>query len=185
MKLFQRLIGGAIVLTLVGVLLWCVAPGFSVDEQLWQPVAQSAPPALKQQLSQDYAPNVPPDQTVEVGQMKLLKLQQLGSLPLYLINTRVHPVEHPNQTPTCGVGGCLFLGYVPDGNRFKPLLHQWINDFRVQGQPPVIQPVPRVLNDLPCFQVTAYNWQTRQVTPPQTLCFNGGEYVPAGEDLKR
>ena len=166
MTVFQRLIGGAIVLTLVGVLLWRVAPVLSVNEQTWQPVSQSAPPALQQQLNQDYAPNIPPDQTVEVGHMKLLKLQQPGSLPLYLINTRVHPAEHPDQTPTCGAGGCLFLGYVPDGNRFKPVLHQWINDFRVQGQPPVIQPVPRVLNDLPCFRVTIYNGQSRQMKPP-------------------
>ena len=183
MKLLRRLLYGAVSLTLIGGLIWQIAPSFS-GEQGWKTVAEAAPSALRQQLEQDYAPHVPPAQEVDVGQMHILKLQESGAFPLHLINTRVHSLEHPDQTPTCGMGGCLFLGYIPDKSKYKQVLNQLINDFQVEGAPPVIQSTRRVLNGVPCFQLTTYNPSTQRVNPNQTLCFNGKEFVQAGNEPK-
>jgi hypothetical protein len=182
--LLRRFLCITIALTLSSILCWRIAPSFSKNDPDWKPVAQVAPAKLLQQLRQDYAPHIPPNQVVEVGQMKMLTLQQPGSFPLYLINTRVYPTGHPEQTPTCGVGGCLFLGYIPDKNGFKQVLNGWINDFEVQGEPPIIQPVQRVLNQVPCFQLTTYNPRAKRMNPTQILCFNGEEFVTAGEEPK-
>lgn len=176
----KRFFVGAIALTFSSLLLWQISPGFSESQQNWRPVSQAAPPALLQQLRQDYAPNLPLDWSGDIGQMRMLKLQQPGSLPLYLINTRVYPPGRPEQTPTCGTGGCLFLGYIPQGNRYRQVLNGLINDFQVQGAPPVIQPVQRTLNNVPCFSLTAFNPRTQSASPSQVLCFNGGNFVPVG-----
>ncbi|MBD2060599.1 hypothetical protein H6F88_32155 [Oculatella sp. FACHB-28] len=180
----RRLVYSAIALILSGILFWRIAPSFST-EQGWRPVWEVAPPGLLEQLRQDYATEIPADVTVDVRQMQLLKLQQPESLPLYLINTRVYSLEHPDQTPTCGTGGCLFLGYIPGNNGFRQVLNGWINDFQVQGEPPVIGPVQRVLNHVPCFQLTTYNARTQRISPTQTLCFNGGRFVPAATQSLR
>jgi hypothetical protein len=174
---------GVILLTLLAVGVWQITPGLS-GESAWRLVAQSAPPALLQQLQQDYALHIPPNQTIDVGQMHILKLQQTGSLPLYLINTRIHPVGHPEQTPTCGIGGCLFLGYIPHKDKYQQVLNVMINDFQLKGNSPIIQPLNRVLNDVPCFQLTTSNANTGRIHPTQTLCFNGHTFVEAGEELK-
>lgn len=181
--LIKRLVYGAISLTLSGVLIWQIAPSFS-GESSWQPVSQSAPPKLLQQLQQDYAPHIPSDMTMDVGQMQMLKLQQSGSLPLYLVNTRVHTSRNQKKTPTCGFGGCLFLGYIPENSGFKQVFNGLINDFQVQGKPPVIKPISRVMNRVPCFQLTTYNSRAARINPTQTLCFNGGDFAPVGEKAK-
>jgi len=171
-------------LTLSGVLIWRIAPSFS-GETGWQPVSQIAPSGLLQRLRQDYAPHITTNTTVDVRQMRMLKLQQPGSLPLYLVNTRVHTSGNQKRTPTCGLGGCLFLGYIPDKAGFKQVFEGLINDFQVQGKPPVIQPISRVLNKVPCFQLTTYNTGTGRTNPTQTLCFNGGDFVPISEKAKQ
>jgi hypothetical protein len=175
----KRLVYGAIVVTLSGVLIWQIAPSFS-DESSWQPVSKIAPPELLRQLQQDYVPHIPSNTTVNVGQMRMLKLQQSGALPLYLVNTRVHTSENQKKTPTCGFGGCLFLGYIPDNSGFKQVFNGLINDFQVQGKPPVVKPISRVMNGVPCFQLTTYNPRTGKINPTQTLCFNGGNFTSVG-----
>lgn len=149
---------------------------------VWQRVKQAAPLKLEQQLREDYAPYQRTDIPVDIGQMQMLKLEQPGSLPLYLINTRVYPKEHPELTPTCGVGGCLTLGYIPQAGRFKQVLNRWINDFQVEGTLPVIQPINRVLNRVPCFQLSSYNTSTGQPSQTQILCFDSNEFVQAGDE---
>ena len=181
--LIRRLGYGAIALTLSGVFIWQIAPSFS-GETSWQPVSRIAPSGLLQRLRQDYAPHIPAKTAVDVGQMRMLKLQQPGSSPLYLVNTRVHTVGDQKKTPTCGFGGCLFLGYIPDHSGFKQVFEGLINDFQVQGKPPVIQPISRVVNKVPCFQLTTYNSRTQKTNPTQTLCFNGGNFTPVGEKTK-
>lgn len=171
-------------LTLSGVLIWRIAPSFS-GETNWQPVSQIAPSGLLQRLRQDYAPHIPANTAVDVGQMRMLKLQQPGSLPLYLVNTRVHTSGNQERTPTCGLGGCLFLGYIPDKAGFKQIFEGLVNDFQVQGKPPFIQPISRVMNKVPCLQLTTYNARTRRTNSTQTLCFNGGDFVPVGEKAKQ
>ena len=181
----KRLLPGLVAIVLLGLVYLGVTPALSKPQGTWQRVEQAAPTKLLQQLRQDYAPYLRSDTPVDVGQMQMLKLQQPNSLPLYLINTRVHPKGQPEQTPTCGIGGCLFLGYLPDRDGFKPVLNRWINDFRVQGTPPVVQPTGRVLNGVPCFQLTPYNSRTQKPDPTQILCFNGKDFVPAGEESKQ
>jgi hypothetical protein len=181
--LIRRLGYGAIALTLSGVFIWQIAPSFS-GETSWQPVSRIAPSGLLQRLRQDYAPHIPANTTVDVGQMRMLKLQQPGSSPLYLVNTRVHTVGNQKKTPTCGFGGCLFLGYIPDHSGFKQVFEGLINDFQVQRKPPVIQPISRVMNKVPCFQLTTYNARTQKTNPTQTLCFNDGNFTPVGEKTK-
>ncbi|MBN8564211.1 MAG: hypothetical protein J0L70_27130 [Leptolyngbya sp. UWPOB_LEPTO1] len=179
----KRLVYGAIVVTLSGVLIWQIAPSFS-NESSWQPASQIAPPGLLQRLQQDYAPHIPSNATVDVRQMQMLKLQQSGSLPLYLVNTRIHTSGNQKKTPTCGFGGCLFLGYIPDNSSFKQVFNGLINDFQVQGKPPVIKPIARTMNRVPCFQLTTYNPRTGKSNPTQTLCFNGGDFTPVGGKVK-
>lgn len=182
--LIRRLGYGAIVLTLSGVLIWRIAPSFS-GETGWQPVSRIAPPELLQRLRQDYMPHIPANTNVDVGQMRMLKLQQPGSLPLYLVNTRVQTSANPRKTPTCGLGGCLFLGYIPDKAGFMQVFEGLINDFQVQGNPPFIQPISRVMNKVPCLQLTTHNARAGRTNPTQTLCFNGGDFVPVGEKAKQ
>ena len=181
----KRLFSALMVIVLLGLVYLGVTPALSKPQGTWQRVEEAAPTKLLQQLRQDYVPYLRSDTPVEMGQMQMLKLQQPNSLPLYLINTRVHPKERPEQAPTCGVGGCLFLGYLPDKDGFKPVLKQWINDFRVQGAPPVIQLSERVLNQVSCFRLTPYNSRTQRPAPTQILCFNGKDFVPAGEESKQ
>lgn len=181
--LIRRLGYGAIALTLSGFLIWRIAPGFS-GEVSWQPVSQIAPPGLLQRLRQDYAPHIPVNTSVDVGQMRMLKLQQPGSLPLYLVNTRVHPSGTQKKTPTCGFGGCLFFGYIPDKARFKQVFEGLINDLQVLGKPPLIQPSSQVMNQVPCFRLMTFNARTGKTNPTQTLCFNGGDFMPVGEKSK-
>lgn len=180
----KRLLPGLMAIVLLGLVYLGVNPALSKLDGTWQRVEQTAPTKLLQQLRQDYAPYLRSDMPVDVGQMQMLKLQQPNSLPLYLINTRAYPKGQPEQTPTCGTGGCLFLGYLPDKDGFKPVLNRWINDFRVQGAPSVIQPTERVLNQVPCFQLTTYNSRTQRTNPTQILCFNGKEFVSAGEESR-
>ncbi len=159
-----------------------IHPASSKANPVWQRVKQAAPPQLEQQLRQDYAPYKRTDTPVDIGQMQMLKLEQPGSLPLYLINTRVYPKGHSELTLTCGIGGCLTLGYIPQGERFKQVLNRWMNDFQVEGAPPVIQPIKRVLNRVPCFQLSGYSPSTGQPNQTQTLCFDGNEFVQAGDE---
>lgn len=180
----RRLGYGAIALTLSGVLIWQIAPSFS-GETGWRPVSRIAPSGLLKRLSQDYAPHIPANMAVDVGQMRMLKLQQPGSLPLYLVNTRVYMSGNQKRTPTCGLEGCLFLGYIPDKAGFKQVFEGLINDFQVQGKPPVIQPILRIVNKVSCFQLTTYNTGTGRTNPTQTLCFNGGDFVPIAERAKQ
>ncbi|KAM3092510.1 hypothetical protein ACKFKG_22095 [Phormidesmis sp. 146-35] len=179
----KRLVYGAILVTLSGVLIWQIAPSFS-GESSWQPASRIAPPKLLQQLQQDYTPHIPSNTTVDIGQMRMLKLQQSGSLPLYLVNTRVSASGNQKRTPTCGVGGCLFLGYIPHNSGFKQVFNGLINDFQVQGKPPVIKPISQVVNRVPCFQLTTYSPRTGKINPTQTLCFNGGNFAPVGEKAR-
>jgi hypothetical protein len=179
----KRLLYGAIVVTLSGVLIWQIAPSFS-GESSWQPVSRIAPPGLLQRLRQDYAPHIPSNTTVDVGQMQMLRLQQSGALPLYLVNTRVSASGNQKRTPTCGFGGCLFLGYIPNNSGFKQVFKGLINDFQVQGKPPVIKPISQVVNGVPCFQLITYNSRTGKINPTQTLCFSGGGFAPVGEKAR-
>jgi len=181
--LIRRLVFGGIALALSSVLIWQISPSFS-GETSWQPVSRIAPPGLRQRLQQDYTPHIPSNTTVDVGQMQMLKLQQRGSLPLYLVNTRVHTSGDPKRTPTCGFSGCLFLGYIPDNNGFKQVFNGLINDFQAQGQPSVIKPISQVMNRVPCFQLTVFNARTQKTNPTETLCFNGGDFVPVGKEAK-
>lgn len=159
-------------------------PALSKADPIWQRVGQAAPPKLEQQLRQDYAPYLRRDIPVDVSQMQMLKLEQQDSLPLYLINTRVHPKGHPELTPSCGMEGCLLFGYIPQERRFKRVLNRLVNDFQVEGAPPIIQSTKRVLNRVPCFELTTYSPITGRVNRTQTLCFNGNGFVVAGEESK-
>jgi len=170
----------AFVIVFSGFLLWQMKPSASSTQNGWQPIAKIAPPALLQQFRQDYTPHLPPDWQGDIGQALMLKLEQPGSLPLYLIDTGISPPGHPEQTPTCGMLGCLFLGYIPKENGYQLVLNNYINDFQVQGQPPFIQPVEQVSYNVPCFHLTTYNAATQEMNPTQILCFNGVNFVPRG-----
>lgn len=176
----KRLLPVLIAIALLGLMYVSVHPALSSSESKWLKVYQSAPTALVRQLRQDYAPYLRLDIPVDVGQMQVLKLQQPGSLPLYVINTRVHTQGKPEMTPSCGMSGCLLLGYIPQNAGFKQVLKGYINDFQVQGAPPVIQPIERVLNHVPCFGLTTFNLSTQRVSSIQTLCFDGHQFVQAG-----
>jgi hypothetical protein len=175
----KRLLPVLIAIALLSLVYMSVHPALSKATGKWQRVGQAAPAALVRQLRQDYAPYLRLDTPIDVGQMQVLKLQQPGALPLYVINTRVHTQGKPEMTPSCGMSGCLLLGYIPQNAGFKQVLKASINDFQVQGAPPVVRSIERVLNHVPCFGLTTFNPSTQRVNPTQTLCFDGHQFVRA------
>lgn len=141
----------------------------------WQRLSV-APRALLEQVQKDYAVDSGLERLMDIGQMHLLQIRQSGAMPLFLINTRLAG-EGSTANPTCGQAGCLFYGYVQSGKKYEQVLNGYINDFQVENAPSLIQPTKKVVNKLPCLQLTLYQAQANQLLSSR-LCFDGKEYQP-------
>lgn len=154
----------------------------AVEVPDWHRLQISAPAGLLQQVRKDYVSDVNPEQPVDIGQMQLLQISKPKAKSLYIVNTRL-PGLDPSSNPSCGQAGCLFYGYIQQGNRFVQVLNGYINDFRLQGSPPVIQLLNQIANQLPCLQLTFYQNQSQRLMRSK-LCFDGKEYQPVQTSTK-
>lgn len=141
----------------------------------WQRLSV-APQTLLERVQKDYAVDSGLEQPIDIRQMYLLQVRHPGARKLFLINTRLAG-KGSTANPTCGQAGCLFYGYVESGKKYERVLNGYINDFQVESAPPVIQPIEKVVNKLPCLQLTLYQSQSTQLLSSQ-LCFDGQEYQP-------
>lgn len=141
----------------------------------WQRLSV-APQDLLERVQKDYAIDSGLEQPIDIRQMHLLQVRQPGARELFLINTRLAG-KGSTANPTCGQAGCLFYGYVPFAKKYKRVLNGYINDFQVESAPPPIEPIKKVVNELPCLQLTLYQSQSTQLLSSQ-LCFDGQEYQP-------
>lgn len=112
----------------------------------------SAPPNLIQQaISENAAHTVLPEQVT------ISTVQKPGqNLPLYILNF--------NDSSLCGATGCLYVGYIPNGNSFK----QVFGIHLIQNNS--ISPSNKMQNGLPCLDFSF---------PPglvATWCYNGSKY---------
>lgn len=134
----------------------------------------AAPPGLLERVQKDYAIDNGLGRPIDIGQMHLLQVRQPGARELFLINTRLAG-KGSTANPTCGQAGCLFYGYIQSGKEYKQVLNGYINDFQVENAPPPIQPTKKIVNQLPCLQLTLYQNQANQMLSSR-LCFDGQEY---------
>lgn len=141
----------------------------------WQKLS-TAPQPLLERVQKDYAIDSGLERPIDIGQMHLLQIRQSGAMPLFIINTRLAG-KGSSANPTCGQAGCLFYGYVQSGKEYKRVLNGYINDFQVENAPPPIEPIKKVVNKLPCLQLTLLQNQSNQLLSSR-LCFDGREYQP-------
>ena len=139
----------------------------------WQLAKAAAPTGLMAQVIQD---NIQPGTPVDIGQMKVWKVQQSDqNVPLYLIDTRaVNAAEHPQGNPLCGVQGCLFLAYIPAGSgHYQQVLSIYLNP-HLPPQTILLQPATySSASGLPCLMVNQLEHHKIRTTQ---LCFNGSIY---------
>lgn len=139
----------------------------------WQRLS-AAPQGLLEQVQKDYAVDSNLERPIDVGQMHVLQIRQSAAMPLFIINTRLAGIGS-TANPTCGQAGCLFYGYMQSGKEYRQVLNGYINDFQVKNAPPPIQPTKKIVNKLPCLQLTLYQNQANQLLSSR-LCFDGQEY---------
>lgn len=156
-------------------LLMPIGGAIAQQNSSWQRLS-AAPPGLLERVQKDYAVDSGLEQLIDIRQMHLLQIRLSGARPLFLINTRLAG-KGSTANPTCGQAGCLFYGYVQSGNKYKQVLNGYINDFQVENAPQPIVPIKKVVNKLPCLQLTSYQSQSQQLLSSQ-LCFDGQEYQP-------
>jgi len=162
---------------LLSLVYWLMPMGGAIAQagSNWQRLS-SAPQGLLEQVQKDYAIDSGLGRPIDIGQMHLLQIRQPGARELFLINTRLAGIGS-TANPTCGQAGCLFYGYTQSGKEYKRVLNGYINDFQVENAPVPIQPTKKILNQLPCLQLTLYQNQANQLLSSR-LCFDGQEYQP-------
>lgn len=171
-KRSSKLVRLVLLLSLV-YLLMPIGGAIAQPSSNWQRLSV-APQDLLERVQRDYAIDSGLGQPIDIGQMYLLQVRQPGARELFLINTRLAG-KGSTANPTCGQAGCLVYGYVQSGKEYKRVLNGYINDFQVQNAPPPIQPIKKVVNKLPCLQLTLYQNQANQLLSSM-LCFDGQEY---------
>ena len=145
----------------------------------WQFVAKVAPPELKQQLNRDYQADLKAGgynrDFIDVRRMRMLTIREGTAMPLYLINTRLRSSSDSQQSPTCGIAGCLFYGYVTQGTRFQRVLHTYISDLQLGPTTALVQSAHRISENIPCIQINAYS-QVSHRAENYTLCSKNGNF---------
>jgi hypothetical protein len=137
----------------------------------WSHAAQSAPSELLEQIrTETLSPNAP----VDVGRMKVWKVQQSGQTqPLYLIDSRVtDSAERSNANPLCGSSGCAFFGYLATMNGYQQVLNVYL-DPRLPPNVPLIELGDGLQAGLPVLKVNQLEGDRIQLL---SLSFNGQKY---------
>ena len=145
----------------------------------WQLANQVAPTGLMAQVGRE---NLQPGAAIDLGRMKVWKLQQSQQpQPLYLIDTRImNEAAQPNANPLCGALGCAFLGYLPThGNQYQRVLNLYLNPL-LPPDVPLLQPMPKLQSGLPCLLVHQLEHQQLRLFK---LCWNGRIYEVVDSSL--
>jgi hypothetical protein len=128
----------------------------------WQLVGEVLSIDFQQQILKE---NIQPNTQIDVGQMQVLRAEQL-----YLIDTRLRQTaKEPKPNLLCGAENCLFLGYNLKRQR---VLNIYLNP-KLPPKVPLIQPIDERQDGFPCLLI---NQLEQRKIRKSKLCFTGNSY---------